>query len=359
MRMVVGQVVVSSGDLVVLDCGLLGSWRQAAHYAGARAAAQAGGSFSFEGAAGVALGGVPSGTYRIEGAPDATGNRWTYLEVVLQPGAVPVAANRLGVVGVDCARLLFADLGALAHWQHDVSRDGMADVAFWGADAAAVAAEVQAPQLPEGVFGWAGLPEVNARQWVTYLEQVKARGRKMAIDYRPHDHHYLAMALVRASPVEVGMVTVGDTPCLVAATRQGDGMFDVYVILDANGQKVGLRVDFAGQGVSFDGPAPRLPPDPTTAAKAALAEGAKSVVTQKLESAARREMWNRVRGVLPRSLWPLLPDGKRDFQTRAADLGKEAVAGIVAGCLFTGCFALISFVMLGTLVVYILMQVFR
>lgn len=359
--MVVGQVVVSSGDLVVLDCGLLGAWRQAAHYASARTAARLGGQFSFEGAVGVALGGLPSGTYRVEGEADASGRRWLYLEVVLQPGAVAVSANRLGAVGVDCARIMFADLGALAHWQHDVSRDGMADVAFWGADAASVAAELQASMLPEGVYGWPGLPEVNARQWVTYLEQRKAQGRKMAVDYRPHDHHYLAMALVRASPVETGMVTVGDTTCLVASTRQGDGMFDVYALLDAQGQKVGLRVDFAGQGVTFGAPAatPNLPPDPTTAAKAALAEGAKSIVTQKLESAARREMWNRVRGVLPRSLWPLLPDGKRDFKTRAADLGKETVAGIVAGCLFTGCFALISFVMLGTLAVYILMQVLR
>lgn len=61
------------------------------------------------------------------------------------------------------ARLLFADLTGLDLWRVDEPFDGLADVIFWGADAAALAAEAQAPELPGQAWGWEGLPVPDAR----------------------------------------------------------------------------------------------------------------------------------------------------------------------------------------------------
>ena len=40
---------------------------------------------------------------------------------------------------------------------------------------------------------------------------------------------------------------------------------------------------------------------------------------------------------LPRLLWPLLPDGERDFATRVRDFGQEKFLAMLGACLFIGC----------------------
>lgn len=80
-------------------------------------------------------------------------------------GIPAVSVGGLPVVGVDWARLIFADLDALSSWQHADSIDGLADVAFWGRDADEAARALDAPMLgtagEDGVRGWRELAQTS------------------------------------------------------------------------------------------------------------------------------------------------------------------------------------------------------
>lgn len=341
MQTTLGQLSLASGELVVVDCGLLGDWDSAAHLPAARAAAGGDHRLRFGGVEGVVLGGLAPATAMVQATPRPDGSGWLHVDVVLGELRQARSAEPLGRVLVDCARLLVGELGALEAWGHDQSQDGLADVAFWGRDAAAVAAEVGAPRLPEeGVYGWADMPLDQAEQWVAWLDQHKAgTGRLFAADFRPHDHHFKAMALVRASPAEAGMVEVAGARCVVFSTRQGDGVFPVFGLRSATGELVAVRIALSGEhGLPEGGaPPPELPPDPAAAVGAAVKQAAVNQAHSMAQSALQRAFYTRVKRVLPRWAWPLLPDGKTGWGERAAKLGKEKLIGAAVGCAFTGC----------------------
>ena len=75
-------------------------------------------------------------------------------------------STAVGTVGVDWARLAFADAQALGSWQHDSPIDGLADVAFWGRsqEDAALAHDAALLTTPgdAGTYGWADLPVAAA-----------------------------------------------------------------------------------------------------------------------------------------------------------------------------------------------------
>ncbi|WP_209439755.1 hypothetical protein [Streptomyces flavochromogenes] len=219
-----------------------------------RTAAEGGGSFGMFGVPVVAVGGVPRDRHlpvlatRVDRG-DGAGERWSEISIRMNEGQA-VSSVSLGDIGVDWARVLFGDVDALSIWQHDESIDGLADVAFWGAAVDEAAAAFDAPELGElgedGVRGWAGLPVPEAMDRAHALQRWKDEtGRRMAVDFRPHSHHWQIMRQVRASHVEAGSVELGDARVLCAMTSWGDGFFPVLAELDSSGVLLAVRVCFS------------------------------------------------------------------------------------------------------------------
>ncbi|MFI9771193.1 hypothetical protein ACIHJG_30590 [Streptomyces sp. NPDC052415] len=219
-----------------------------------RTADEGGGSFSIFGVPVVAVGGVPRSRHlpvlaaQVDHGGGA-GPRWSEISVRMREGQVASSVS-LGDVGVDWARALFGDVDALNSWQHDEPVDGLADVAFWGAAADEAAATFAAPELGErgedGVRGWTALPVPEAVDRARALTRWKDEtGSGLAVDFRPHSHHWQIMREVRASPVEAGCVQLGDARVLCAMTSWGDGFFPVLADLDASGAVLAVRVSFS------------------------------------------------------------------------------------------------------------------
>jgi hypothetical protein len=219
------------------------------HRERARRCGTAGGGFLAFGIPVVAIAGLPRDRpLWVEGIEGVTeGGRWHSIEVVI--GDAPVASEtRLGEVGVDWARLAFADADAIGAWQHEVPIDGLADVAFWGRSEAEAADAYDAPRLDipgeDGVYGWSDLPlptaVERARALLAWVESDPSR--KMMVDFRPHSHHWQVMRQVRASETGSGVVEVGGARILFTQTSWGDGFFPVYADRDANGALTKLRL---------------------------------------------------------------------------------------------------------------------
>ncbi|MER6624187.1 hypothetical protein [Streptomyces sp. NPDC000931] len=220
-----------------------------------RTASEGGGGFLMFGVPVVAVGGMPRDrdlpvlASRVDPG-DGTGRRWSEIRVQLGDGPVE-SSVALGDVGVDWARVLFGDADALGAWQHDEAADGLADVAFWGADAEEAAVVFGAPELGEpgedGVRGWTGLAVGEAVDKARALTDWKEEtGRRMRVDFRPHSHHWQVMRQIRASGLGTGTVDIGDARLLCTMTTWGDGHFPVSAELDASGSVVAVRVSFPG-----------------------------------------------------------------------------------------------------------------
>ncbi|MET9878568.1 hypothetical protein ABZZ36_28625 [Actinacidiphila glaucinigra] len=219
-----------------------------------RTVEEGGGSFLMFGVPVVAVGGVPRSRHlpvmatRVDYG-DGIGARWSEISIRMDEGQVASSVS-LGDIGVDWARVLFGDVDALNTWQHDEPVDGLADVAFWGAAADEAAVTFAAPELGEpgedGVRGWTALPVLEAMDRARALSRWKDEtGRRMAVDFRPHSHHWQIMREVRASQVEAGSVELGDARVLCAMTSWGDGLFPVIADLNASGDLLAVRVRFS------------------------------------------------------------------------------------------------------------------
>ncbi|MEU9126993.1 hypothetical protein AB0D08_02560 [Kitasatospora sp. NPDC048540] len=235
-----------------------------------RCVARGGGSFSVSGVPFVALGGLPKdvalpvlatrAAYDGDGGDDdggdwEEGDGWARFRVLVRDA--PVARSvPLGVIGVDWARLAFADADALAAWQHDEPVDGLADVAFWGLHQDEAAAAFGAPRLgepgEEDSYGWTGLPPAEALERAEALAEWKEANprRGLAFDLRPHSHHWQVMRQVRGSATGSGAVRVGGAQVLFAMTGCGDGWFPAFADFDADGGLVAVRVELGDE----DGP---------------------------------------------------------------------------------------------------------
>ncbi|MFC8766004.1 hypothetical protein ACFUAG_35595 [Streptomyces sp. NPDC057193] len=228
--------------------------REAHAHRARRTGGEGGGSFLMFGVPVVAVGGVPRTRHlpvlatRVAHG-DGVGERWSEISIRMNEGQATSSVS-LGAIGVDWARVLFGDVDALSLWQHDEPVDGLADVAFWGAAADEAAATFAAPELGEpgedGVHGWTGLPASEAMDRARALSRWKDEtGRRMAVDFRPHSHHWQIMRKVRASQVEAGTVELGDARVLCAMTSWGDGFFPVFADLDVSGGLLAVRVCFS------------------------------------------------------------------------------------------------------------------
>src|SRR5207247_237226 len=88
----------------------------------------------------------------MQAGPDQ--GRWRHIALLCNETAKVARSDQVGYVGVDYARLMFADVDALAEWQHEDSLDGLADFVFWGRDAKKAARRTKAPQQGDHEWGW-------------------------------------------------------------------------------------------------------------------------------------------------------------------------------------------------------------
>jgi hypothetical protein len=194
----------------------------------------------------VPLGGVPADRpLRVTADPDEEG---CWLSIRIDAGDGPVARRvEMAHLGVDNARFVFADATALDEWEHDRPLDGLADVVFWGREAAALAAELDAPSLGDGDFGWPDLPVGVAYRRALDLEERRERMERpmFNFDFRPHSHHFEVMALVRPADHQAGVIRVGGADVMFAMTTVGDGYFPVHAEWDAAGRLVAVEITIA------------------------------------------------------------------------------------------------------------------
>jgi hypothetical protein len=169
---------------------------------------------------------------------------WDHISVVLGDGEVH-ASKKLGEAGVDFARLVCVDHAALDEWQHDESLDGLADVMFWGRDEKQLAAAMRAPRTREG-YGWSNLTVEIAEMRLIEAERKKAENKwLLATDFRPHSHHYHALAAARANPKGAGEMELGDSRMLLFFTSWGDGVYPIYLDTDHDDHPVRVRIQLA------------------------------------------------------------------------------------------------------------------
>ena len=226
----IGEISVPSGKLAIFDIGLVGYLpREALEPA-------------------IVTCNVPRDRLlRVVGAPVGKGrfaDCWDHVAIALGAGEV-AGSKKLGEAGVDFARLVCMDHAALDAWQHEDSLDGKADVAFWGRDARELARAVNAPPLDDG-YGWRNLPIAQAEAKADEVARKKAANKWLvATDFRPHSHHYYALAAARQSPDGAGMLDLAGTRMLLMFTSWGDGVFPIYLDLDHAERPVQVRIQLA------------------------------------------------------------------------------------------------------------------
>lgn len=339
-RRSLGHVTAPSGRLVLVDAGLLGRFDRARH---ASLLSPPGSTTTWEleldGVGAVAVAGLPPGA-RIEvlATPVAPGeDRWAAVDLEVQPDGSVAARRQVGTVPVDMARLIFIDASALSAWQHETPMDGLADLALWGADGAAVAAELQIPTLPDGTFGWTDVAADQALAWATHLEALREQGeRRFAFDYRPHSHHHALMEQVRRSPVQSGLVEVGGATACGFMTTWGDGVFPVVAETDAHGGLVRLRIQLAepplaAVGLPAGGPAAGPAAAPSPVPVTPLPATPMEATAAALKTAARDAAQRRVEGWLYRQVKPYLPE---TVLKRWKKLAEDQASNLVWGCAF-------------------------
>ena len=167
---------------------------------------------------------------------------WHHVIVKLAEGEVAMA-RKLGEAGVDFARLVCMDHGALDAWQHEDSLDGLADFVFWGRDAGDLARAIHAPSLKKDGYGWRDLPVAEAEARADAAERLKAKHHwLLATDLRPHSDHHHALAAARRSKQGAGTIEVGGAKVCLFFTSWGDGVFPIYLELDHDDRAIQIRI---------------------------------------------------------------------------------------------------------------------
>ncbi len=171
-------------------------------------------------------------------------DRWHRVVIACRPQMRIGRSEKVGIVAVDYARLLIADVDALAAWQHKESSDGLADYLFWGRDADLVASAVGAPQLESGEYGWLNLPEEVAQERGLAVEGYRdEHSAKVTGDYRPHSDHWRVMTPTRTSETESATIELAGTKVCNFMTAWDDGLFEVYRDLSEFGELVQIRIE--------------------------------------------------------------------------------------------------------------------
>jgi hypothetical protein len=229
-RVTLGEITTPSGTLAIFDVGLIGYLpREALEPAIVKATVPTDRPLPVVGTL------VGKGRFA---------DCWDHVAIILGDGDVH-GSKKLGEAGVDFARLICMDHGALDHWQHEDSLDGKADFVFWGRDEGLLARVMGAPRIKDG-YGWSGLSLADAEAKADTAARKKAENRwALATDYRPHSHHYYALAAARANPHGAGLLQLAGTWLLLMFTSWGDGVFPIYLDVDDHNRPVQVRIQLA------------------------------------------------------------------------------------------------------------------
>ncbi len=210
-----------------------------------------GGGVSFLGNWAAIVAGVPTdGPFELFAEEEAehapSEGRWRRVRLEIAPSAEVVRSVELGRVMSDSGRLLWGDADAMGRWREDESLDGLGDCVFWGPDAGTAAQALGAVALESRTYGWTDQPVNEARRLVKAVAKERdERGLRLTLDPRPHSHHYRAIVQIRESPLGAGTVDVDGTHVAAFASTWGDGVWPVFADLDAAGQLVSVRLEFA------------------------------------------------------------------------------------------------------------------
>jgi hypothetical protein len=227
---VLGEVTVPSGKLAVFDVGLVG-------YLPREALEPALIVTDVPADRALPVVGVRLGKGRFADC-------WDHVSVVIGDGDI-ARSRKLGEAGVDFARLVCMDHASLEHWVHDEALDGKADFVFWGRDAGAMARAMRAPPNAEG-HGWLDLAVADAEAKADAASRLKAENHwLLATDLRRHSHHYQALAAARASGTGSGTLELAGARLCLFFTSWGDGVFPVYLDVDADNRPVRVRIQLA------------------------------------------------------------------------------------------------------------------
>lgn len=225
-----GEITVPSGTLTLLDPGHIGMYEEK----------------EIPEVPSLTIAGLPRDrVLAVQGVRVGTG-RWAELwdHVAVQVRDAEVSSSTVvGDAMVDFARLLLIDEYIADDWMHSTCIDGRADFVFWGRDAAAMAAECDAPDLGDGQFGWRDMEVDTVMRHGTAAEALKEqRGFKLATDFRPHSHHWQALEAARGSTTESATIDVAGARVCLFFTRWGDGLFPVFLDHAADGALVQVRI---------------------------------------------------------------------------------------------------------------------
>jgi hypothetical protein len=206
------------------------------------------GEVQFHGIWAVAVSGVPTEQLlRVLGQRSEPPNadKWRQIVVECRPNRELGESQMVGFVAVDYARMLIADVDVLGIWKHERSLDGLADFVFWGRDAKQIASAVRAAQIGDGEFGWIDVPiETALRRGAAVEEHRDKYGLKIAVDYRPHSHHWQVMKDVRKNHrTESSTTQVDGLVVCNFMTTWGDGFFQVFRDLDRFGELLQIRIE--------------------------------------------------------------------------------------------------------------------
>ena len=213
-----------------------------------------GGVATFHGIGVTVIGGVPTDralpVVAEASAMAGHAGTWQRAWVELAPGE-PVRTMLCGSVGVDMARLMVCDMNALTAWESVLSLDGLADLVLWGLHAAEVAEQVGAPLLSNTEHGWVDLDVHEAFEKAQALEALRNQGEhRFNFDFRPHNHQWQVLKQVRSSPTQSGTIAIDGAEATVFMTTWGDGVYDVFRDLAADGSTMRIRVELAPAGPS-------------------------------------------------------------------------------------------------------------
>ena len=116
---------------------------------------------------------------------------------------------------------------------------------FWGRDEAALAKVMNAPRTREG-YGWSNLTVTDAEAKLLECERRKASNKwLLATDFRPHSHHYHALAAARANTNGAGELDLGGSRMVLFFTSWGDGVYPIYLDVDNEERPVQVRIQLA------------------------------------------------------------------------------------------------------------------
>lgn len=201
----------------------------------------------YEGLWAVAVGGLPRDApmevlgYASTDRESASG--WARLDLVVDADREATRSVTVRGVSIDSGQFLLADLVALDDFKGCVSLDGLADVAFWGEHAAALARALDAEQLDEQSWGWRDATRSQAE--AHYFRLREAMGRlELPVEtrLRPHGHDEELARQLRSGAGRTGTIELDGAQVLAVDLRSGEGLFDVTVWTDDEGKVVRLEV---------------------------------------------------------------------------------------------------------------------